>query len=105
MRNKAIVKYTVLGLGLAFLAAQAIPVNWLVRGVSAQSGNLSLWEDKSVPPAVAAIVKRSCSDCHSNATHWPWYGKVAPVSWMLAKDVSAARSNINFSEWLDPKKP
>jgi hypothetical protein len=105
MRYYAIIKYFVLATGLAFLAAQAIPVNWMVRAVSAQSGKRSFWEDKSVPQPVAAIVRRSCGNCHSNATDWPWYGKVAPVSWMLAKDVSEARRNINFSEWLDPRKP
>jgi Haem-binding domain len=53
----------------------------------------------ALTPQVAAILKRSCYDCHSNTTVWPWYNKVAPVSWLLSSDVSEARGNVNFSEW------
>jgi hypothetical protein len=50
-------------------------------------------------PEVAAIVKRACRDCHSNSTTWPWYSRIAPVSWLVAADVKEARSRLNFSEW------
>jgi Haem-binding domain len=52
-----------------------------------------------VPPQVDAILKRSCNDCHSHATHWPWYSNVAPVSWLVADDVEEGREHLNFSEW------
>ncbi len=52
-----------------------------------------------MPPEVAAILDRSCSDCHSNRTVWPWYSAVAPVSWLVAYDVNHGRSELNFSEW------
>jgi hypothetical protein len=52
-----------------------------------------------VSPQVAAILERSCSDCHSNKTRWPWYSNVAPVSWLVVGDVNEARQNMNFSEW------
>lgn len=52
------------------------------------------------PPAeAAAIVKRACYDCHSNTTVWPWYSRVAPVSWLVADDVKEGRAHVNFSEW------
>jgi hypothetical protein len=38
-------------------------------------------------------------DCHSYRTRWPWYGKVAPVSWMVASDVRHAREHVDFSDW------
>jgi hypothetical protein len=50
-------------------------------------------------PEVASILKRACYDCHSNGTVWPWYSKVAPVSWLVASDVKAGRLHLNFSEW------
>lgn len=50
-------------------------------------------------PQVAAILDRSCNDCHSNKTHWPWYSKVAPVSWLVIDHVNHGRSHLNFSEW------
>ncbi|HEV7745071.1 MAG TPA: heme-binding domain-containing protein [Pyrinomonadaceae bacterium] len=50
-------------------------------------------------PQVAAIIDRSCKDCHSNKTHWPWYSNVAPVSWFVIGHVNEGRDNLNFSEW------
>jgi hypothetical protein len=51
------------------------------------------------PPEVTRILERSCHDCHSNQTTWPWYSNVAPVSWLVADDVSEGREHMNFSEW------
>lgn len=51
------------------------------------------------PPNVKAILTRSCTDCHSNDTHWPWYSNVAPMSWLVAADVKNARDTFNFSSW------
>lgn len=52
-----------------------------------------------VTPPVAAILDRSCKDCHSNKTRWPWYSNVAPVSWFVIDHVNEGRANMNFSEW------
>lgn len=52
-----------------------------------------------VPDNVQQIIKRSCYDCHSNHTVWPWYSNVAPMSWLVAKDVRNGRTKMNFSEW------
>ena len=53
----------------------------------------------SIEPAVQSILDRSCGDCHSNRTVWPWYSHVAPVSWLVASDVRGGRRHVNFSEW------
>ena len=52
-----------------------------------------------VPNKIADIFERSCYDCHSNETVWPWYSKVAPVSWIMVSDVNEGREYLNFSEW------
>lgn len=49
-------------------------------------------------PEVAAILDRSCNDCHSNRTRWPWYSNVAPVSWSVIDHVNSGRRHLNFSE-------
>jgi hypothetical protein len=49
--------------------------------------------------AVSSILKRSCYDCHSNETVWPWYSRVAPVSFLVARDVHDGRRHVNFSTW------
>jgi hypothetical protein len=46
-----------------------------------------------------ALVRRACYDCHSNESVWPWYSNVAPVSWLVQRDVDEGRSKLNFSEW------
>jgi hypothetical protein len=45
------------------------------------------------------IAVNACYDCHSNETVWPWYSKIAPVSWRVANHVTEGREHINFSEW------
>jgi len=58
------------------------------------------------PAKVKEILQRSCYDCHSNETRWPWYSRIAPISWIVAWDVSEAREEMNFSEWgrIEPHK-
>lgn len=51
------------------------------------------------PVRVAAMLRGACYDCHSNETKWPWYSRIAPVSWMITDDVGHARRKLNFSEW------
>jgi hypothetical protein len=50
-------------------------------------------------PEVAKIFERSCNDCHTNKTTWPWYSNVAPVSWWLIDHVNHGRTHLNYSEW------
>lgn len=55
--------------------------------------------DIKAPDDVKAILKRSCYDCHSNETRWPWYAYVAPMNFLVKRDVWEARKHLNFSEW------
>jgi Haem-binding domain len=55
-----------------------------------------------VPPQVEDILQRSCYDCHSSLTRWPWYSNVAPVSWFVIDHVDSGRRHVNFSDWLRP---
>jgi hypothetical protein len=48
---------------------------------------------------LVAVLDRACRDCHSNATVWPWYTQIAPLSWLMAYGVREGRKAINFSEW------
>ena len=49
------------------------------------------------------LVKRACFNCHSNETVWPWYSRIAPISWLTERDVNNGRSHLNFSEWNTPQ--
>ena len=55
-------------------------------------------------PQTRNLVHRACFDCHSNQTTYPWYSNVAPVSWLLQRDVNEGRSHLNFTEWDRPQK-
>jgi hypothetical protein len=53
------------------------------------------------PPEIAAMLHAACYDCHSSETRWPWYSRIAPMSWLIAGDVNNGRHNLNFSDWPD----
>ena len=76
----------VVAAGVVIASRRPEPVTPLVTGVS---------ED----PAVAAILARSCQDCHSDRTRQPWYGHLPPASWLLDSDIRTARSHMDFSRW------
>jgi cytochrome c len=54
-----------------------------------------------VPASVGMIIARSCQNCHSERTVWPWYSYLPPVSWMIERDVHQARNRMNLSRWQD----
>lgn len=49
-------------------------------------------------PRTRELVARACFDCHSNESERQWY-HLAPISWLVARDVAEAREHLNFSEW------
>ena len=71
-------------------------------GNSAPSGApQTIFREAQIEPETLALVQRACQNCHSQNTEWPWYSHVAPVSWMIARDVQQARSHMNLSQWQD----
>jgi hypothetical protein len=50
-------------------------------------------------PQTRELAKRACFDCHSNETTWPWYSNIAPISWLVQRDVDEGRQKLNFSDW------
>jgi heme-binding protein len=86
----AILAWSVIGLCVGFIAIQFVPVN---------RTNPSVGADLVAPTEVVSILRRACYDCHSNETAWPWYSRIAPVSWLIAHDVNEGRAALNFSTW------
>lgn len=68
----------------------------LFAGRPAQS---PLMENSSVPPQVRAVLTQKCADCHSTQTRTPLYGRFAPVSWWLERDIVAGRQHMDLSRW------
>jgi hypothetical protein len=75
---------------VAAVAIQLVPVN---------RSNPPVEFEVDPPAEVHAILRRACYDCHSHETKWPWYSRVAPVSWLVARDVHRGRDDLNFSDW------
>lgn len=53
----------------------------------------------TVPDTVMSILKRSCYDCHSNYTAYPWYANVSPMSLLLANHIKNGKAQLNFTEF------
>ena len=81
---------------LAFIAG------WIaVQFVPVDRSNPPVTGEVEAPSEVAAVLRRACYDCHSNEARWPWYGYLAPVSWVMAHGVAAGRAAVNYSTWPD----
>jgi hypothetical protein len=93
---KRILQIVVIALFVAFVAIQFVRPDLTNPPVVAGQ---TLEAIASPPENVQAILKRSCADCHSNTTVFPWYSQIAPVSWWLADHIREGRRELNFSEW------
>jgi hypothetical protein len=93
---KKILKWTVVVLALLFVAAQLKRPD---RTNPAVDERKTMRANTQMTPQVAAILERSCQDCHSSETTWPWYSNVAPVSWFLQSHIEEGRRELSFSEW------
>jgi hypothetical protein len=85
-----VLKWSVVGLCVVFIMIQFVPVN---------RSNPPAQGDFRGSPEVVSVLRRACYDCHSNETVWPWYSRVAPLSWVIAHDVNEGRAVLNFSTW------
>ena len=83
--KKILIVLVVILIGIQFIPVERTnpPVSW----------------DINPPANISEILRTSCYDCHSNETIWPWYSKIAPVSFLVAGDVNEGRKHLNFSEW------
>jgi len=71
----------------------------LIQWVPVERSNPPVETELPATPQVSEVLRRACYDCHSNETVWPWYASIAPVSWLIARDVNEGREELNFSTW------
>ena len=88
-------------------------IKWALLGLLVLFGLLQLFNPSPVNPPVksdfiaimappaelAQTLRASCYDCHSHETRWPWYSRIAPISWSIAQDVENGRANLDLSTW------
>lgn len=88
--KRRILRAILLVLLIGFVAIQFVPVD---------RTNPAVVETFAGDPELMAVLRRSCWDCHSNETVWPWYSYIAPMSWLIADHVHEGREALNFSDW------
>ena len=89
-------KQAAIVLVVVFAAAQLVRPG---RANPPTDANRAIQAHMPTGSGLVAVLDRSCRDCHSNNTVWPWYTQVAPVSWLMARGVAEGRKAVNFSEW------
>lgn len=86
-------KNFLIGAGLAAVAIQFVPYG------RDHTNPEVLAEPKWDSLRTEALFDRACKDCHSHKTEWPWYSRIAPVSWLVRHDVDEGREHFNVSAW------
>jgi Haem-binding domain len=88
---------------LAFIAIQFIRPDFTNPPINQAE---TLEATTQIPDNVQAILNRSCKDCHSNETKFPWYSKIQPSAWFMMGHINEGRQEINFSNWknLEPRR-
>lgn len=89
-------KWSIIILAVLFVAIQFVPVG---RTNPPIDPSVTFQAKVKVPAEIDRIVRRSCYDCHSHETKWPWYAYIAPSSWLVTGDVKNGRGLLNFSNW------
>lgn len=90
------IKKILLAILIAFIAIQFIQPGLNKSGQALQNDISTVYV---VPENVQVILKRSCYDCHSNNTNYPWYWNIQPVGWWLASHIKKGKAELNFSEF------
>lgn len=87
---KRILRYVAILVVVLLIAIQFLPV---------ERSNPPVTGLVEAPEEVLTTLRRSCWDCHSNETEWPWYAWVAPISLRVGQHVRMGRRHVNFTEW------
>ena len=87
---------------VAFAIIQFIPSG---RPANQPVAGQDVFEIVEIPAEVGSLLKNACYDCHSQSVKYPWYSYVAPVSWLVARDVNMAREHLDFGKWGELTKP
>jgi cytochrome c len=105
LRGRVVVRVVKPLLGRIFLVAVTIEISASlfihpfgdVRNTGTRQR--AVLQNAAIPVPVFRTLGNSCLNCHSENTVWPWYSRLAPISWLIERDVSRARNKMNLSRW------
>jgi hypothetical protein len=89
---RRVFKLSAIVFGVVFVAIQFVPYGRDHTNPPVQS------EPQWVSARTRDLAIESCYSCHSNETEWPWYSNIAPMSWLVQRDVDEGREEFNFNE-------
>lgn len=99
MSRRRKIMFSLLGLCITgFIALQIIPVGNFIAVLKRVDNPPVITDIQWDSAETEHLVRTACYDCHSNETVWPWYSNIAPVSWLIVRDVNKGRRAMNFSE-------
>lgn len=92
-----------IGFALGFAIASSAGLSFIhpwgdVRGAV---GGDEILAGSNASPQVQQLLADKCGDCHSDQTRWPIYGRFAPGSWLMERDVAEGRLHMNLSKWQE----
>lgn len=93
MSVRRVLRFALLGGAALFVLIQLVPYGRDHKNPPVTRA--AHWGD----PQGEQLAQQSCYDCHSNLTQWLWYSNIAPISWLIQRDVEEGRDVLNFSEW------
>lgn len=91
-----LLKWILVLLAVAVTAVQFIRPE---KNISNEAPQTAITQHFPVPQTIQSVLQRSCYDCHSNNTAYPWYAEVQPLGWWLSKHVRDGKKGVNFDEY------
>lgn len=85
-----------IGLLLLFIVVQAVQPP---KNNGSASGTKDITKTVQVPDSVMHLLKKSCYDCHSNYTSYPWYDRITPVNWWVTNHINEGKRHFNFTSF------
>lgn len=99
MTLRNILFYSAIALALSLMLARVHPFGDAGLYAQAASPQNSIMQHSTVPPEVRETLAAKCADCHSMQTRAPFYGRLAPFSWLMERDIVKARDEMNLTLW------
>ncbi len=90
------ITWTLLGFAVAAIPSCFIHPFGMVKQANSPK---PLFVGAQIESPILNVMRKSCANCHSEQTDWPWYSYVPPASWMVEKDVRDGRDHFNMSHW------
>lgn len=99
MQRRKMAFYMAIAVTLSLMLARVHPFGDAGLYAQTNTPQSGIMQHSTVPPEVRATLIAKCADCHSMQTRAPFYGRLAPFSWLMERDIMEARDEMNLTLW------